>query len=81
MADGIPGGRRHTAVGRILHRRQVAVQVIDLADEVIKSDGFSALLQRLRQFDNRRKMVGNRLFRRLICRRRRAVLPRTEQRL
>ncbi len=79
-ADRFARRRRHAAVGGILHRRQVAIKLIDLLEKIIEDDGFAALLQRLSQLNHRRIMFSDPLLRRLRRRRRLRGLTRTEQR-
>ena len=64
-ADCLPARRRHPAVGGILNGGQVAIELVHLLEEIIKHDGLAALLQRLRQLNHWRIVVGDQLFRRL----------------
>ena len=64
-ADCIAARRRHTAVCRILNGGQIAIKLVNLLKKIIKYDGLAALLQRLRQLNHRRIVVGHQLFRRL----------------
>ena len=62
-ADRLAARCRHAAVGRVLDGGQVAVELIHLLEKIIKHDGLPALLQRLRQLNHRRVVVGDQLFR------------------